>query len=147
MAAMKKQLLISESHGDSNRCSPCSEKLNQHDIYAYHISPRTSGVCFLCGNLSRVVNRVGQMHCSWEKSASDSTSQPGWVVHGTHLSFSPNTAIEAMHLSQAPIDGRLLGLSGSYHRYVIGTFNTCSWVLTPRFLTDISGGYHIEISK
>jgi hypothetical protein len=44
------------------------------------------------------------------KSAPDSTSQSDWVVRGTHLSFSFNTAIEAVRLSQAPIDGRLLGL-------------------------------------
>jgi hypothetical protein len=78
------------------------------------------------------------------KSALDSTSQPGWVVHGTHLSFSPNTAIEAVCLSQAPIDGRLLGLPNPYHRHMIGTFNTCSRVSTPRSLTDTGVGYHIE---
>jgi hypothetical protein len=66
------------------------------------------------------------------------------VVRGTRLSFSPNTAIEAVRLSQAPVGGRLLGLLGSYHRHVIGTFNTCSWVPTPRSLTDTGGVYHIE---
>jgi hypothetical protein len=78
------------------------------------------------------------------KSAPDSTSQPGWVVRGTHLSFSPNTAIEAVRLSQAPIGGRLLGLLGPYQRHAIGTFNTCLWVPTPRSLTDTGGGYHTE---
>jgi hypothetical protein len=78
------------------------------------------------------------------KSALDSTSQFGWVVHGIRLSFSPNTAIEAVRLSQAPVDDRLLDLPGPYHRHVIDTFNTCSWVLTPRSLTDTGGGYHIE---
>jgi hypothetical protein len=38
----------------------------------------------------------------------------------------------------------LLGLSGPYHRHAIGTFNTCSRVPTPRFLTDTGGGYHID---
>jgi hypothetical protein len=46
--------------------------------------------------------------------APDSTSQPGWVVCGTHLSFSPNTAIEEVCLTQAPVGGRLLGLPGTY---------------------------------
>jgi hypothetical protein len=78
------------------------------------------------------------------KSAPDSTSQPGWVGHETCLSFSPNTTIEAMRLSQTSVEGRLLGLPGPYHRHATGTFNTCSRVPTPRSLTDTSGGYHIE---
>jgi hypothetical protein len=78
------------------------------------------------------------------KSAPDSTSKPSWVVRETRLSFSSNTAIEAVRLSQAPVDGKLLGLPGPYHRYVIGTFNTCSRVPTPQSLTDTGGGYHIE---
>jgi hypothetical protein len=78
------------------------------------------------------------------KNAPDSTSQPDWVVRRTRLRFSPNTAIKAMRLSQAPVDGRLLGLLGSYHWYAIGTFNTCLQVPTPRSLTDTGRGYHIE---
>jgi hypothetical protein len=78
------------------------------------------------------------------KSAPNSTSQPGWVVCGTHLSFSPKTAIEAVRLSQTSIDNMLLGLSGPYHRHAIGMFNTCSWVPTPQSLTDTGRGYHIE---
>jgi hypothetical protein len=78
------------------------------------------------------------------KSAPDSTSQLGWVVRGTRLSFSPNIAIEAVCLSQTSVDNRLLRLPGTYHRYVIGTFNTCSRVPTPRSLTNTGGGYHIE---
>jgi hypothetical protein len=78
------------------------------------------------------------------KSAPDSTSQPDWVVCETHLSFSLKTVIEAVRLSQTFVDNRLLGLLGTYHRYAIGTFNTCSRVLTPRSLTNIGGGYHIK---
>jgi hypothetical protein len=78
------------------------------------------------------------------KSAPNSTSQPDWVVHGTYLSFSPNTAIEALRLSQAHVGDRLLGLLGPYHRLAIGTFNTCSRVSTPQSLIDAGGGYHIE---
>jgi hypothetical protein len=78
------------------------------------------------------------------KSAPDSTSQPSWVVHRTCLSFSPNTSIEAVCLSQTSVDNRLLGLSGLYHWHAIGTFNTCSRVPIPRSLTITGGGYHIE---
>jgi hypothetical protein len=63
------------------------------------------------------------------------------------LSFSLNTAIEAMHLSQAPIDDRLLGLPGTYHWHTINAFNIFSLVPTPWSLTDTGGAYHIEILK
>jgi hypothetical protein len=38
------------------------------------------------------------------KSALDSTSQPDGVARGTRLSFSPNTTIEAVRLSQASVN-------------------------------------------
>jgi hypothetical protein len=66
------------------------------------------------------------------------------VARGTRLSFSTKTTIEAVGLSQAPVDGPLLGLLGPYHQHAIGMFNTCSRVPTPRSLTDTGGGYHIE---
>jgi hypothetical protein len=78
------------------------------------------------------------------KSAPDSTSQLGWVVRGTCLSFSPNTTIGAVRLSQTSVDNRLVGLPGPYHRHAIGTFNTCSRVPTPQPLTDTGRGYHVE---
>jgi hypothetical protein len=47
MTATNKQLLISESHDNSNRCTPCRGKPDQHAMYASHFSPRTSDVRFL----------------------------------------------------------------------------------------------------
>jgi hypothetical protein len=57
MAAMNKRLLMSESRGDSNQCTPYRGKPDQHDTYASHASPLMPGVRFLqavpvCGNLS-----------------------------------------------------------------------------------------------
>jgi hypothetical protein len=149
MAAKNKRLLISKSRGDSNRCTPCRGKPDQHDTYAFHASPRTLGIRFLRAvpvrdNLSRVTDRVGWILLLPRKSAPDSTSQPDWVARGTHLSFSPSTAIEVVGLSQAVEDGRLLGLPGPYHRHAIGTFNTCSRVPTPWSLNDTGGDYNIE---
>jgi hypothetical protein len=77
------------------------------------------------------------------KSALDSTSQPGWVIYGTCLCFSPNTTIKAVHLSQTFVDNRLLGLLGPYHRHAIDTCNTCSRGPTHRSLTDTGGGYNL----
>jgi hypothetical protein len=71
MAAMNKWLLLSESHDNSNRCTPYRGKPDQHDTYA-HANPHRLGIRFLrvdpiLGNLSRVTDRVGQSHCSQEK--------------------------------------------------------------------------------
>jgi hypothetical protein len=65
MAATNKRLLISESHGDSNRCTPCSGKPDIRDTYASHDSPRTPRVRFLRAvyvhdNLSQAINSIGR---------------------------------------------------------------------------------------
>jgi hypothetical protein len=44
---MNMRLLISESHSDSNQCTPYRGKPDQHDTYASYVSPRTSGIRFL----------------------------------------------------------------------------------------------------
>jgi hypothetical protein len=46
MTATNKRLLISESRVDSNRCTHCKGKPDQHAMYASHSSPRTSSVRF-----------------------------------------------------------------------------------------------------
>jgi hypothetical protein len=81
MAATNKQLLISESRGDSNRCIPCRGKSKQHDTYASHVSPRTPGVRFLRavpvrGNLSQGTNSVGRTLLLQRKMAPDTTPSP-----------------------------------------------------------------------
>jgi hypothetical protein len=78
------------------------------------------------------------------KSAPAFTSQPGWVAHKTRLSFSPNTTIEAVRLSQTSVDDMLLGLLDSYHQHVIDTFNTYSRGPTHRSLTNIGRGYNLR---
>jgi hypothetical protein len=148
MTATNKWLLISESHGDLNRCTPCRGKPDQHDTYASHASPRTSGVHFLRAvpvrdNLSWVINRVGQSHRSREKwLPTQSTARQltdSWV-HTQFLSW-PNQWISGE--SQTSINNRLLSLPGPYHRHAIGTFNTCSRGLIHRSLTDTDGGYNL----
>jgi hypothetical protein len=66
------------------------------------------------------------------------------VAHGTRLIFSPNTTTEAVRLSQAPVDDKLLGLLGPYHQHAISMFNTYSRGPTYRSLTDTGGGYNLE---
>jgi hypothetical protein len=86
-------------------------------MYASYDSPRMTDVRFLRAvlvyvNLSRVINSIERILLLSRKSALVSTSQPGWVVYGTHLSFSPNPPHEAVGLSQASMDGGLLDLLG-----------------------------------
>jgi hypothetical protein len=149
MTATNKRLLISESHDDSNRCTPCREKPDQHDTYAstpVHVRPAYAsyGRSPYVATFYESPIGLGGYYCSWEKSSPDSTSQPSWVFRGTHLSFSPKIVIEAVRLSQASVNNMLLGLLRPYHRHAIGTFNTCSRIPTPRSLTNTGGGYHIE---
>jgi hypothetical protein len=47
MTVTNKRLLISESHSDSNRCTLCRGKPDQHTTYASHSSPRKPGIRFL----------------------------------------------------------------------------------------------------
>jgi hypothetical protein len=68
------------------------------------------------------------------------TSEP---IHESVPSFSPKPTSEAVDLSQASVDDKLLGLLCPYHQHTIGTFNTCSWGSTHRSLTDTGGGYNL----
>jgi hypothetical protein len=72
MTATNKRLLISESRGDPNRCTPCREKLNQHTTHF----PRTVRVWsktihISCGpyiaTFHTVIDRFEQIHCPWEE--------------------------------------------------------------------------------
>jgi hypothetical protein len=101
MTATNKRLLISESRADSNRCTPCRSKPNQHATYACHASPRTPNVRFLRavpirGNLSRVINRVEQAHCSWEEGLSTQSTVCRWPIRGSIPIFSTEPANEAV---------------------------------------------------
>jgi hypothetical protein len=62
--ATNKGLLISESHDDSNRCTPCRKKPDTHDIYAFRASQHMPLIRFLRAvsihdNLSLAINSVG----------------------------------------------------------------------------------------
>jgi hypothetical protein len=88
MTATNKRLLISESRGDSNRCTPCRGKSDQH---ATHF-PRSVRVWSTTIRISRgthiatfhtTVNRFKQIHCTREeklltKSTARRSSDP-WV--------------------------------------------------------------------
>jgi hypothetical protein len=72
MTATNKRLLKSESHGDSNRCTPCRGKPNQHATRfprLVHIWSKTIRISRgpHIATLHEVINRVEQDNCSREK--------------------------------------------------------------------------------
>jgi hypothetical protein len=84
-------------------------------------------------------------HTAPEKTGSRHNPQHvGWLIHGSVPSFSPKTTNEAVGLSHASVDDKLLGLLDPYHQHAIGTFNTYSWGPTHRSLTDTGGGYNLR---
>jgi hypothetical protein len=101
MTTTNKHLLISESRGDSNWCTPCREKLDQYAMYASHASPCTPGVHFLWvipvrGNLLWVIDIVEHADCSWEEGLPTQSTARRWPIHGSVPSFSPELANEAV---------------------------------------------------
>jgi hypothetical protein len=146
-----KRLLISESRDDSNRCTPCKGKPDQYATYASHTSPCMHGVRFLWavpvhGNLSWVINRVGQSHCSREKGLPTQSTTRRLTDPRVRTQFVSRANQWSSGESHTSINNRLLGLPGPYHWHVIGTFNTCSWGPTERSLIDTGGGYNLECS-
>jgi hypothetical protein len=139
---------MSESRGDLNRYTPCRGKPNQHDTRF----PRSVRVWSTTIRISHgphiatfhtIVNRFEQIHCTREEwlSTQSTARRPSDPRVRTQL-LSHNSQRE-VGKSQAPVDNRLLGLRGPYHRHAIGTFNTCSRGPTERSLIDTSGGYNL----
>jgi hypothetical protein len=82
MAATNKRLLISESRGDSNRCTPCWGKPDQHNTYAFHVSPYTPVIRFLWaihvhGNHSRSHQQCRTDPTAPKNQCSRRNPQPG----------------------------------------------------------------------
>jgi hypothetical protein len=136
-----KRLHISKSHGDSNRCTPCMEKPDQHDTHASHANLRTSGVHFLRvvpihGNISWVTNRVGQSHCSREKGLLIQSTAYRLTDLRVRIQFLSRANQWSSEERQTSVDNRLLGLSGQYVQYLLTGANTSvlnryKWGLQP----------------
>jgi hypothetical protein len=121
-----------------------------HNTYTFHASPCMPFVRFLRvipvrDNLSRWLNRVGQIHCSREKVLPIPPLSPvEWPMGPTLVSL-PNTTIEVVHLSQTSIDEQATSVYWTHitsmnrlHRF------TCSRGLTHRSLTDTGGCYNLR---
>jgi hypothetical protein len=72
MTATNKRLLISESRGDSNRCTPCREKPDQHvtcfprSVHGWSMTIRISRGPNIA-TFHTVINRFEQIHYTWEE--------------------------------------------------------------------------------
>jgi hypothetical protein len=126
-------------------------KFDTHNMYAFNASPCTSLICFLQavlvrGNLSRVINSIGQSHCSQEKR--NSWLHPhhvDWPICVSPSNFSlPHNTIEAVEKVKYILATNYIDLLSPYHQYVISTFNICSRVPTPQSLTNIDEGYNFR---
>jgi hypothetical protein len=148
MTVTNKRVLISETHGDSNRCTPCRGKPDQHatrfprSVRIWSTTIRISHGPHIA-TFHTVVNRFEQIHCTQEEglltqSTAQRPSNP--QVRTQLLSHSSQRVVGK---SQAPVDNRLLGLPDPYHRYAIDTFNICSRGPTERSLIDTGGGYNL----
>jgi hypothetical protein len=147
--ATNKRLLISESHGDSNRCTPCRGKPDQYatrfprSVHVWCMTIRISHALHIA-TFHTVINRFEQIHCTREEglptqSTARRSSDP-WV----RTQLLSHNIQRVVGKSQAPADNRLLGLPDLYHRHAIGTFNTCSQGPTERSLIDTGGGYNLR---
>jgi hypothetical protein len=125
--ATNKRLLISESHGDSNLCTPCRRKPDTHDMYAFCAIARMPHVRFLRavhvrGNISLTINSVGRTLLLPREGAPDITLNPAEYSTGPPPSFSPNTVIEAVMKAKHLLTNKLHQFTGlitsAYDRYV-----------------------------
>jgi hypothetical protein len=118
-------------------------------MYAFHTSSCMPGVRFLRavsvrGDLPWTTDRVGRSHCFWEKGLPTQSSARRLTDPRVRTQFLSRANQWSSGESQTPINSRLLGLSGPYHRHTIGTFNTCLWGPTERSLINTGGGYNLE---
>jgi hypothetical protein len=148
MTTTNKRLLISESRGDSNRCTPHRGKLDQHTTrFSHSVRVWSKTIRIPCGphiaTLREVIKRVEQGHLSRKKGSRHNPQHAGWPIRGSIPSFSPEPTNEAVGTKSSICWRWLLGLPGPYHRHAIDTFNTCSRGPTHRSLTNTGGGYNL----
>jgi hypothetical protein len=114
-------ILISESRGDSNRCTPCRGKSNQHtarfppSVYVWPSTIRISrGPCI--ATFCESPTDLDGSNCSRETGIPDYIpNTPTDRSAGPHPVSLPLMVSEAIGLSQASVDDRLLGLLSPYN--------------------------------
>jgi hypothetical protein len=148
MTVTNKRLLISESHGDSNRCTLCRGKPDQHITLFW----RLVHVCSKTIRISRgphitifrtFVNNFEQIQCTWEEGL-PTQSTTRWPtdlwVHTQLLSHNRQwSSGEKSSFCWQPttrLTGPISPTCDCYVQYLLAG-------PTHRFLTDIGGGYNL----
>jgi hypothetical protein len=148
LTTINKRSLISESRGDSNRCTPCRGNLidmtqmlialvHIHHTYAFcGQSPYVATIHTDPTELDRFATpekNCSQLHLTQLSGPRD---PPQFLYEHNHWSsaLKPNICWWTGYID----------LLGSYHQHVISTFNTCSHRPTHRSLTDTGGGYNLR---
>jgi hypothetical protein len=90
-----------------------------------------------------VINRFEQIHYTREEGLPTQSTTWQWFDPWVRTQLLSHNSQRAVGKSQAPVDHRLLGLPGPYHRHAISAFNTCSWGPTEQSLMNTGGGYNL----
>jgi hypothetical protein len=146
MTATNKWLLISESHGDLNRCTPCREKPEQHATYASHSSPRMLSAHFLwavpiCDNLSLAPAKSKQAPTPGRSLDNQRQTDPTVVLGALILPpmrqpWSRWRVFDPMVTHLLQLTGPISSACDRYVQYLLAG-------PTHRSLTDIGGGYNL----
>jgi hypothetical protein len=145
MTATKKQLRISESHSNSNRCTPCRGKPDQHATCfprSVHVWPLTIRIS--CG--PRIaINRFELIHHPWEEGL-PTQSTTWWLtdpwVHTQVLSHNSQWSSREKSSFYWQLATRL---TRPIYQHEIGMFNTCLRGPTHRSLTNTGGATTLEV--
>jgi hypothetical protein len=135
-------ILTSESHGDSNQCTPYREKPDKYDTrIPRSVNKWSQTIHISCGQCIATFYESSKdldgSHCFQEKGLPTQSTARRLIDPRVRIQFlSP--------YNQASVDDKLLGLLGTYHQHAIGTFKTCSREPTHWSLTDTGGGYSLE---
>jgi hypothetical protein len=152
-------LLISKSHNDLNRCTPYREKPDQHVTYASHGSPRMPRVHFLRAvpvrdNLSWVIDRVEQTHCSREEGLPTQSTARRWLIRGSVPSFSLEPANEAVGVKPSiyrrpatRLTGPITPVCDRYIQYLLAGPTERSLIDTGGATTLEVPAYHLPTSR
>jgi hypothetical protein len=148
MTATNKRLLISESRGDLNQYTPYRGKPDQHATHFLRLVCIWSTIIHISrgphiATFRTVVNRFEQIHCTRAEGLPTQSTAHRLTDPRIHTQLLSHNSPWSSGENQASVDIRLLGLPDPYHRYTIGTFNTCSRGATHRSLTDTGGGYNL----
>jgi hypothetical protein len=149
MIATNKQLLISESRVNSNRCTPCKENL-------IHTTRTLSAPVHVCHSYAS----TGSSH-TWQPFVKSPTTLNRFTapekrapvpIHNTLADRStgpypislPQHPLKQWRKGKHLLPKSYIGLLGPYLHHVISTFKTCSRWPTHRSITNTGGGYNLE---